>query len=752
MSRRNQATVVVALCLFAGTVRAGDVLPAVGSSEYFDQGKGSAVELTPVVVQDAPEPAEAGENAATQTDAPMAESSEDPYFRFYDPPYEPWFAARFGWWGVGKSGARSGTGEWQGLESSPFWDVDGIRSDGSRTIDFFATGVESESTDAGVYYYGGPGLTIDFDYDRFIHRIGHDPLIQPEGGFFDPPLPNNTPGYVLYGTDLNVGQDYAIRVQKIEADFKGNLNDDVKWGLKVWGMRKDGTRMVNSTQHCFALTPAPGGRTCHVVSQGQQIDWLTTEVEPSIRARFDWLTVEYSRTMRSFQQNDQTVLANFTAINATYGLQGVGAYAVVPENYTEIDRVKMNAQLNEYNELYALAFVGNTHNDFRDSDRKFYGGDVRLTNTSRDALRLTAYAKSFVQNNSADTIPLNVTYPGQANLWRESQTPQTIYNPDSYYLGLADRETHRAGFHGRWHPHDDYDGAPSWLAVTGGYEYKIIERSNVTYFLDALPAVFTQPDSNTHMFFVGLEQDWSREFDTYLRYRVLDTDWPLLGVTHRQQLSLDAAINSNQPEHEDRIEIGGNWSPTNNFMLNASLWIQNRYNHSEFVNFDEDNYPVVLSGWYAPTDRWSMSAGAATFSNWIDQDVTLGRENGVPGTELTAFTSRWNYGGRADVLNLGTTYLWNDRVQLIGGFEYVRSWNRFTAPPAPATAIGGYDDLPAYSQVRVNTYRFTAGVDYTLTELTTCFFRYNYFDYDDIASPFNAGTAHLLLGGISAVY
>jgi hypothetical protein len=147
-----------------------------------------------------------------------------------------------------------------------------------------------------------------------------------------------------------------------------------------------------------------------------------------------------------------------------------------------------------------------------------------------------------------------------------------------------------------------------------------------------------------------------------------------------------------------------------------------------------------------------MSAGLATFSNWIDQAITLGRENGAPATELTAWTSEWNYGGRADVLNLGTTYLWTDRVQLVGGFEYVRAYNRFAAPPAPATAVGGYADLPGYSEVRVNTYRFTAGVDYALSDLTTCFLRYNFYEYDDIASPEFAGIAHMVLGGVSAVY
>ena len=42
--------------------------------------------------------------------------------------------------------------------STPFYDVDGLTSDGCRTADFSVTGPESESTMAGLDFYNGPGL------------------------------------------------------------------------------------------------------------------------------------------------------------------------------------------------------------------------------------------------------------------------------------------------------------------------------------------------------------------------------------------------------------------------------------------------------------------------------------------------------------------------------------------------------------------------------------------------------------------
>lgn len=715
---------------------------------------------------------------------PVEEETLDTY-AFHDPleygaPYisrsevfeSPAIVYRLGVWGVANSGSKAGTGEWQGLDGvSPFWDVDGIRSNGYETLDFFATGTENESTSADVYFYGGPRFSADFDYDRFIHRQGHDQLIQPLGGFYNPPLPAVEPGAPMFADDFSPGSDNAIRVQKLDASFKGRLSENVRWRLNVWGMKKDGFRQANSTQHCFNQTPAPGTRTCHVVSQSQHIDWTTMEIEPVIEARFGWLTTEYSRTMRTFQQSDQVVFNNFNSINPTYGLQAVGAYGIVPENYTEIDRVKLHGQLSPTNEMYVIGHVGNTHNKFRDSDRKFYGVDARLTNTSYEGLSMTAYGKTFTQNNSPDRTSLNSRYPADAGILLENDRngnpvpPQTFYpsrdpgldhNP---YISLVDRETYSMGVKGRWRPFYDDCGTLRRLAVTGGYDYTRLDRDQVDYFVRAIaPTTFLQPSTTTNTFFVGLQQDWSYQFNSYIRYKMIDSDYPLVGVTPRQTLNLDAAVNSNLPEHEDRIEIGGTWTPIDNFMLTGSFWIQNTYNHSDLVNFDEDSYPVVLSAWYAPTTQWSFSAGVATFSNWINQDITLGREDGLDNmgnpapAELPAWTSNWSYTGRSDVLNLGATYVYSPQITFTGGFEFVRSYNYFDAPPAPPTAMPDYSDLPGYSEVRVNTYRIQAGVDYMLSNNLNTYLRYNYFDYDDMAQFYNAGTAHMLLGGFSGVY
>lgn len=680
----------------------------------------------------------------------------------------PQLAVRFGYWGVDTDGALSGVGQYQGLQdTSPFFDVDGITSDGLKTIDFTLTGTENESNIARGYFYS-PLFSADLDYRRFIHRLGHKPL---EG--FNPtpitdPADPNYDSRTMWGEDLNVGDDYALRVQQLDIGFQGNLNENVRWRLNLWGMRKHGERQQNAMVHCYNAAATSGLPRCHNVSQSQRVDWLTMQVEPVIEARFDWLSVEYSRTMRTFQNNDELLISDNTATFAFAPLAPADdpqlvAYGIVPENYTEIDRIKTRLELTDVTELYTLGYYGNTHNRFRDTDRKFWGGDIRLTNRSFEDVTFVGYGKAHVQDHDFAPYPLNDRY--DPLLMREDAT--TL---DAGASHPVDRTYAAAGVKSRWTPFVHTCDWRQGLSLNAGYEWSQINRRFDVYELSA-PAgtgtIFEQPNTETHMMMVGANQRWSRELTSFARYIWRDHSYPLVGITPGATFSVDASINSNLPEHEDLVELGSTWSPTDNFLLSASVWLESTYNRTEYVNFDEDRYPFTVSAWYAPSQQWSFSAGYYQFTNWINQDITLGGAAPVTvggphaGEQevSSSFTAPWRYGGQADVINLGGAYLVTPGMKLTGGFDYTRGRNRFAAPPTPDIVVNGvptpiqpYTDLPGYSEDNITTYRFTAGVDYELTRYLDSYLRYNYYDWDDLGNPWMAGTAHMVLAGVSGVF
>jgi hypothetical protein len=186
------------------------------------------------------------------------------------------------------------------------------------------------------------------------------------------------------------------------------------------------------------------------------------------------------------------------------------------------------------------------------------------------------------------------------------------------------------------------------------------------------------------------------------------------------------------------VEIGSTWTPIDTFLISASFGFNSSWHSSEIADFQEDDYPITFTAWYAPSPRWSISGGLAFYSNWITQDITLGSKS-------NPVTLPWDYSGRSDVVNFGTTYAWTKRATLNASLDFVRGSNR-AEPPR------GYGDLTALSDVSAEITRFSGGIDYCFHPGIGGYLRYQVFDYEDKSEDFNSGTAHLLLGGFNVIY
>lgn len=657
---------------------------------------------------------------------------------------------RFGWWGTENSGSPTKIGEYQSLDSSPFFDVDGLSSDGTRTADYSITGFDNDGTRAGLNYFG-PHVGAKIDYERYLRRLDHDPLANMAK------IPPNLTTGIGYHTDLNVGQDYAIRVQEFDAKFKGDITENVKWRLNLWGMRKQGERQADAFAHTWGPnnTCASGAnnRGCHVLSQSQKIDWLTTEIEPVIETKLGAVSVEYSRTMRGFTQDDQGVSrAGYAAPSEFFPVNAATQhpYAVVPDNYTQIDRLKFGVDLTDDTDLYALVYYGDTENKDMFTHRTFNGWDFRLTNRSIDGVTVTGYAKQHSENNQ-----LPATVP-EANAFPAGVVAASLRHP-------VDRDYTKAGLKARWLLGDRRYRSTGW-SLAGGYEYGEIERDFVTFRSIGAPdaqrprnQVFTQPNTYTDTIFFGPEWRVCRSLDTYVRYKMVNARNPLFGFRENQENVIDpandTAVNTNQPQHVDNVEFGGTWTPADNFLLNATIAVERATHYSAEADFDEDSYPITFSAWWAPTQKLSLSAGLGFYSNWIVQDITIGTDRSAGDA---ATTTPWFYGGRADVVNLGANYAWTDRISLVGGMEFVRAKDAFKDPSSPGLSL---TFLPGASDVIVETWRLTAGVDYLLSRRSSVYFRYIYYDYNDKSfartasdpDP-NSGTSNMFLGGLSATF
>ena len=639
---------------------------------------------------------------------------------YFDAPYRPMLALRYGWWVVATDGELAKVGEYQDLDSGPFADVDALFSDGVRSVDLFATSTDAEGTQAHFDYFG-PHLQADIDFQQFLHRLDHDPL--DNMGVLES-------GEEIVREDLNAGEDYAIRVEELKTSFKGKLTKNIKMRVNFRVLHKQGQRQANAVQHCFGGVPQQGplpDNNCHVLSQRQRIDWTTVRLEPVIEADFGPIRAEYSRPMRFFSQSDQVVVRDFGLHNPTDR-----PYAFVPENFTQVDRLKLGADLGANSRFYGRLQYGDTQNRFRRTHRTFYGFDLRLTNQTFDRVTLTGYATLNEQRNQ--NVPFLLPEEEAALAVPTSLVPPYgIRRPIDYFRRSV-------GADATWRPFQEGHSLRG-LSLTLGTEQGVLERDHAQYVIQDLAnppgpvvdqqrTVYTLVNASTSL-------RWSPTLDTFVRYKVRATEDPLFAVNRYYGYT-----NTSLPQQENLAEVGGTWTPATNFLTTVSVGFQNRQHHSDIANFEEDDYPMTFTLWYAPTPKWSLSAGYGFYSNWIDQDITFPSD--TPDVSV-GDTRRFSYGGRGRVLSVGGSHAWTRQLTLSGGVQLV--WARDAMNP-----LEPWPDLAGYSDVIVNRARVTGGVDWHPRDRIAAYFRYIWEDYDDQSATYNSGTAHMLLTGLTATF
>jgi hypothetical protein len=744
--------------------------------------------------------------STTASAAPMAAAKGDvaTYYDDSDPVQD--FIARVGAWAVHSTGSPTEIGQYQDVrQSSPFFDIDGIKSDGDRTLDISLVGTDNEANDARVNYYG-PKLEAKVDYERYLDQLYQDSYAGWASISTATSAANSKTFNVASRDNLNPTQDYAIRVQEWKADFKGNLTDNLKWYVNTFGLEKDGYRQANAVSHCFpAGTPGAsyGGITyagttgntaqCHAVSQAQHIDWQTTEVEPGLELRVGELTVNYSHMIRDFRAGDSMALSLYNTNSSgfqppTYTAAPggnpkgftVAGNNIVPNTLTQMDRLKAHADVGCKTDIYAMGYAGDTTDDLNGMDRHYDGGDLRITNRSIENLTVTGYGRAYGEHTNLQQNPsLSSADPSLAYFYQQPAVPVysgTLSSAAQTVPPVIDRDREAVGASTRWLPFgDDCNWVRRHFAVTGGYEYGTEHYqatpggpgypNSLTYAVAYAPSnsTFVQPDTIKNTFSIGLEEKWSDNFQTYIRFKNIETKYPFIGVTPAVAYSEGAALNTCLPTVENRVELGGTYTVCDAFMLNATIFLETASNNGIYAgpnsnHFDSNSFPFVLSAWWSPTPQWSFNAGFAEMDSWIDQQVV---QSVLGGNPPTPYFIPATFNNRSDLFDLGTRYAWTSRLSTCATVEYVHSSND-TSIPVPYT--GGAYDVGQYSLVASDTVRFTLGVDYLLRPGFTTFARYNFYNFEDFnpvpttgptsgATSTNAtGQTNMFLVGASAKF
>ena len=692
-------------------------------------------------------------------------------------------AASFGWWGVQRSGSPWVIGQWQSTTSSPFWDVDGLWTNGTRTLNYTATGADNEDTKARVQYYGQNSQGF-IDFNRFIHAEEHEGFDNMNASAV---IPGKGPGSgePVIAQDLNKGENYAIRVNQYEAQYKYNLvgqpgKDDfwIKAGINVWDQQEFGDVQANNTVHCFLAKAMSGQQqSCHVLSQAQSIDWNTFEVTPTLEARIGRVNIQYSHTLRVFSANDQTVIGTYDDGGANI-LKGNYPYDVVPESLFNMDKIKIGIDVNDHNRIYAYGYFSEVENSEAGVSREQGGIDFRWTNTAIKGLNLTTYFKNDDQSGNK---PTQLLTPDQTQGLTPAEQAAELYQLPNQ-IGF-NRYTMGEKF--SWRPWTgDCDAFLSRLCVTGGYEFDYLIRTNENWYepsLSALPpgynvssttGILYQPNTVTNSLNIGVQVPWTENIHTYLRYKVKFIKDALVGYTPDNY-----AVNSCLPDTENIIEFGGDWFPSLKFgaSFNQSFDLAARLGGplpiagnpiivgtgpGDTLNFGEDSYSTSVVFWYRPTDKLTLSANSDYFANQIKQNINIGDDTststsgaGSSFVSYAPYSSPWTYGGTAVEFGGSVNYQINRTLKFSADYEVTFGKDLITSGGlqySSGTPITNtFIPLGSYSTVRNVMQQVKVGFDYKPRPRMTMYLRYQYVGFEDKTDSTNSGNMNMVMAGFN---
>ena len=604
-------------------------------------------------------PAATAALATTASTAPVAAHSGDTatYYQDSDPVAD--FIARAGAWGVHASGSPTKVGEYQNLNPRPCLTAKASGATATRPSTSAPTAATTRPTTAGCTISARMSKPTWIMSDSSTNST---PTITPAATIWAKTIrpgrqgpsrqvPTARKHRLFTDNNLSPGQDFAIRVQEFKANFKGNITENLKWRLNVFGIDKEGERQVNEFQHCSAAAgngsgpnlpggPLPIGRHSGSCSR-RQPDQPVPRDQPepahrladdrnhalagtADRLRYDAgvfapdsdvhgersdgrpsittprrLTASTRPPLRPPLPRLLTPAARQAAINNL-----TAGYAIVPDSQTQIDRLKFSTKIGCNTDVYLLGYAGYNEDELRDTYRNFNGADLRITNKSIDNLTLTVYGKYYREDT---TSPLTALSP-----YAVTAVPANNFYQEPY-LGSGpqiNREIHTFGINGRWRPFEDQCGTlcqPAELCGRVRVQHADArERRRYAPFRRPVArssirrGYFTQPNSNKNTFTVGVEEKWSPKFDTFLRYKFISTEYPLYGITPDAG-QLYRRVEQPLPTQENRVELGCTWTPTDCLMVNATLYVENAMSDAPYVAWTSNSLPFTVSAWWAAT-------------------------------------------------------------------------------------------------------------------------------------------------------
>jgi hypothetical protein len=488
-------------------------------------------------------------------------------------------------------------------------------NNGSFTFDLLAShGGDNRDQKYGAYLSGGGGrFKASVTFDRFLHRLDHDPLDYVESGIGN---------FVVRATDYDKGTDYSTTTGMLNTNVSVAATKNVEFFVSHKMMLRDGIHQSMTLSHCA---------NCHIQSRGRTMDETTNTLAAGARVSAGRFTMDYTFENRTLEENGATptntydnavhpvTLADVFVSRVQYDdANGALPYDLVP---------KLTKRTNTVRAAYALpgdgAISGNfTHsssnNDYADFGSTFTGGHARVT----IPLGKRAYLKGLFRKYEIETESVFVDVVEQtapagpaAGLTYPQQYPAML--PLDYYTeSTAARSPTEMALELAFRP-----GKRS--SINLGYEYEEITRESfhveksTTNLFKA--SAYWRPDKTVNL---RARYEQAMTSDPYANINaakpaILQTvptpggmPFGPLSLQYFEMYNSRMANLSSFPTDSLFLEGTASWSPSPQVTVSGHYRYRDQKNDE--LNYSTWGHAMHMPGvevWAAPSPRFTLAAG-----------------------------------------------------------------------------------------------------------------------------------------------
>jgi len=496
-------------------------------------------------------------------------------------------------------------------------------NNGSFKYDLLANhGGDSRDQKYGAFLSAAGGrVKASVTFDRFLHRLDHDPLTYMEAGIGN---------FVVRATDHDPGTEYSSTNGILNTDVSIAATKHIELFASHKMVMRDGVHQGLTMSHCA---------NCHVESVGRTMDQTTNTLAAGARLNAGRFTMDYTFEDRPFEEKGATPTNTYdNAVHPVTLLDVFVSRVQYDDNNGPLpfDLVpKQTKRTSTVRAAYALpgdgAVSGNfTHarseNEFSGLGSDFTGGHARVT----IPLGKKAYVKGFFRKYEIETesvfvdVVESIAPAGPAAGLTYAQQYPSMLPLDYDTESTASRSPTEMALELAFRP-----GKRS--SINLGYEYEAIEREALhvekTTTNTFKASAYYRPNKTTSL---RARYEQAMTSDPFANVNgakpaILQTTPTPGGLPFGpQSLQYFEMYNSRManlgahPTDSLFLEGSATWAPSQKFTVSGHYRYRDLQNDE--LNYSTWSHAIHMPGveiYVAPTDRFTLAAG------WGDQKDTL---------------------------------------------------------------------------------------------------------------------------------